>query len=131
MSAKVTASNAIVTLTIPGRPRVLKNSKRIFGRGRRKIVLPSAAYVKWESHAMASLLRHKSIALIDVPVTAKFKFYFANRQSEPDVSNLIEGPQDVLVRAGFLKNDRLVMRVEAEKFFGEAPRTEIEIYVYG
>lgn len=125
------ASEALVVLVIPGRPKVLKNSKRILGRGRRKIVLPSVAYAKWEAHALASLRGRKSIALIDEPLTAHYRFYFANRQSEPDVSNLIEGPQDVLAKAGVIANDRLIMRVTAEKFFGRGEaRTEISLYAY-
>lgn len=72
-----------------------------------------------------------SIGVLDEPLYVIYKFYFANRQAEPDVSNLIEGPQDVLQKAGIIKNDRLIMRVMAEKFFGVGePRTEIEIYNY-
>ena len=120
----------LATAIIKGRPRVLKNNKRIFGRGGRKVVLPSVQYLNWEKEALAGLLAHKSIALIDTPVVATYRFYFENRHAEPDVSNLIEGPQDVLVKAGILKNDKLIMRVEAEKFFGHAPRTEVALYAY-
>lgn len=120
----------LVTLTIPGRPIVKKNTQRVVGFGRAKRAIPSARYRAWELNAMAVCRRNFSAALIDIPVTAHFRFFFENRQAEPDVSNLIEGPQDVLVDACVLKDDRLVMKVMAEKFFGHEPRVEIELYKY-
>lgn len=120
-------SDVVFRATIMGRVMVLKNNKRIFGRGRKKIVLPSAKYAQWEPHALAALLRQFKSKCIDYPVSATFDFYFANKMAEPDVSNLIEGPQDVLVKAGVLKNDRLIQRVTGEKHFGSEPRVEIEL----
>lgn len=127
-------SGPIVTLTIPGRPIVKKNTQRVvgFGKSRRRILSPK--YIAWERAAMLSAMatakRPTSIALLDIPVRAVFRFYFKDRQAEADVSNLIEGPQDLLVKLGVLKDDRLVRRVEGEKFFGHEPRVEIEIYRY-
>jgi Holliday junction resolvase RusA-like endonuclease len=120
----------IVHLVIPGRPAILKNSKRVISRGagRRAIVLPSITYVKWEQHAALWLQRSFRGCLIDYQVTAEFRFFFENRKSEPDVSNLIEGPADVMQKVGILKNDRLIVRLTAEKFFGHDPRTEIDLY---
>jgi Holliday junction resolvase RusA-like endonuclease len=119
-------------LTLHGRPSVLKNSKRIFsrGRGKRAIVLPSSKYEAWEENAMATLSRSFKRPLIIDPVCVRYEFFFATRQAEPDVSNLIEGPQDVLQKAGVIKNDRLVMRVIGGKYFGHDPRTEILISPY-
>jgi len=124
----------LVKITIPGRPRVLKNGKRIFnsrGSKRRKVVLPSSQYAQWEANAMVACLRLKSGPAIDFPCRVSMKFYFENRQAEADVSNLIEGPADVLQKVRIIDNDRLIMHVEAEKFFGSAsPRAEIEIFRY-
>ncbi len=122
----------IVTLTIPGRVGILKNSKRVIarGRGRRAIVLPSLRYSDWERHAARELSKRLTVALIDVPVEAHFRFFFKNHQGESDLSNMLGGPEDVLQRVGVIANDRLIYRIEAEKFFGHDPRTEIEIYKY-
>lgn len=123
---------ALEPLTLHGRPTVLKNSKRIFsrGRGKRAIVLPSSKYTLWEENAMATVARaFKSMTVCD-PVCVFYRFFFADRHAESDVSNLIEGPQDVLQKAGVIKNDRLVMRVIAEKYFGHDPRTEIQVFRY-
>lgn len=66
--------------------------------------------------------------LIDFPIEVHFKFYFANRQGEADLSNMLSGPEDLMQRLGVITNDRLIMRIVAEKFFGHDPRTEIEIF---
>jgi Holliday junction resolvase RusA-like endonuclease len=79
---------------------------------------------------MAAAKRAVSIALIDDPVIVHYRFYFLNRSGEADVSNLCEGPGDVLQKAGVIANDRQIMRIVAEKFFGHEPRVEIEIYKY-
>lgn len=124
----------VFKVTMPGRPRVLKNGKRIFnskGRKRKKIVLPSAKYASWEQDAMVACLRLKDGPPINFPCFVSMKFYFKDHHAECDVSNLLEGPADVLQRAGIIENDRLIMRVEGEKFFGSAePRAEVEIYRY-
>lgn len=120
----------IAKITIPGRVAILKNSKRIFGRGRKKIVIPSPKYVAWEDEALAAVLGSYKGQAIDFPCEVHAKFYFANHQGEADLSNMIQGPEDVLQKAGILKNDKLVMRAEMEKFFGHEPRVEIEIYKY-
>lgn len=122
----------VLFVTIPGRVMVLKNSKRVIFRGprRRASVLPSPQYSKWERHAANWLRLSFKGHLIDWPCEAHFKFYFQNRQGEADVSNLIEGPADVLQKVGILKDDKLIMRVVAEKFFGSEPRCEISFYRY-
>lgn len=122
----------IFKMTLPGRPIVLKNSKRVIarGRGKRAIVLPSDRYREWEEIAMAVASGAANGHPIDHPIEAKYKFYFATRQAESDVSNLLEGPGDIMQKAGIIKNDKLIMRVSGEKFFGHEPRTEIEIFKY-
>lgn len=130
MTSPTRANGPVFRAVIPGRVMVLKNNKRIFGRGRKKIVIPSAKYVVWEKNAMAALLGPNTRLVIDFAVSAQFDFYFANRSAEPDVSNLIEGPQDVLVKAGVLKDDRLIQSVTGTKHFGESPRVEIALYAW-
>lgn len=135
-AAKVAHDNApLCVLTIPGRPKVLKNSKRIFGGGpgRKRIVLPSSAYTKWEQNAMTALrarLKAKPVALIDFEVAVVMRFYFANRQSQSDLSNLTEGPADVLQKANVLADDKLIRDLRTTNHFGHEPRTEIEIYAF-
>jgi Holliday junction resolvase RusA-like endonuclease len=120
----------IVTLTIPGRVGILKNSKRVIarGRGRRAIVLPSKHYAEWAKDAGRALSAQRTVFLIDIPVEVHMRFYFANRQGEPDLSNCVQGPEDLLQAHGILANDKLIMACRLEKFFGHEPRVEIEIF---
>lgn len=120
----------IVMLTIPGRVISLKNSKRIVCRGRFPKVLPSERYVEWEANAMAVLKRSFKGQLVDYPCELHARFYFANHSAESDLSNCIQGPEDVLQTLGLLKDDKLIQRMRLEKFFGHEPRVEIEIYKY-
>lgn len=66
--------------------------------------------------------------MITCPLFAKFYFHFLNRQSESDTSNCIEGPADVLTRAGVIKDDKLIVALYAQKEFGLEPKTIIELY---
>lgn len=116
--------------TIPGRPIVKKNTQRIFGSGRMKRAVYSPKYTQWEKNAIAALLCANKGPLISCPLEARFKFYFVNHQAEPDASNLIEGPQDALKKAGVISDDRIIQRVTAEKFFGGMAMTEIELYEF-
>lgn len=131
VSEGVVVSASIFKATIPGRCIVKKNTARRVGRGRSTRMIYSPKFVSWHTRAMVSLLeafKANSNDMIVVSVEAHFKFYFANRQAEADVSNLIEGPQDALVKAGVLKDDRLIQRVVAAKYFGGVPRVEIELF---
>jgi Holliday junction resolvase RusA-like endonuclease len=131
-AAKVTRDKTtpLFSAVIPGRCIVKKNGQRVYGRGRGKRVVYTPKFLEWQSRAMVILLGPLKSILIDGQVTAHFRFYFANRASEADVSNLVEGPQDALVKAGVLKDDKLVMRIIAEKFFGHEARVEIDLYPY-
>lgn len=124
-------SQCLVRMTLPGRPIVKKNTKRAFGSGRSKRFVYSPRYLEWAENALKHLSRDVSIALLDRPMEARFRFYFVNRHAEPDVSNLVEGPQDILKQAHIISDDKLIYRVVAEKFFGaEEPRTEVELWSY-
>lgn len=55
-------------------------------------------------------------------------FYFKDHQSEPDLSALYEGIQDVLEKEGIIKNDRLIFGHDGStKIFNEEPRIEIAL----
>ncbi len=112
---------------IPGRAIVKKNTKRIVGAGRFKKIIYSKRFQFWEASFVLYLRKIWKLPPIDHPVEAIFKFYFKNHQGEADTSNLIEGPQDCLVKGGVLKDDRLVQRLIAEKHFECEPMTEIEL----
>lgn len=115
---------------IPGRCYVKKNTKRVYGSGRRKRVVYSEQFQFWEKVAELTLLKARS-ATITEPVELCITFHFKTHRAEPDVSNLVEGPQDVLEKVGIIKNDKIIQRVVAEKLFGtDYEKTTIEIFEY-
>lgn len=126
-------SSAIFTCTIPGRPIVKKNTQRVIRRGGRTFAIYSTKYRSWEKNAIAACncaFNSNLQSCLDMPLIADFKFYFKNRQGEPDVSNLVEGPADMLKKAGVIKDDSLFQIVKAQKFFNQEPRTEIELFKF-
>jgi Holliday junction resolvase RusA-like endonuclease len=122
----------IATLMIPGRVRIKKNGKRIFKRGKYLSVLSSVNFVDWEGPAILALKEQwrKMPEVLDFPLEVHYSFYFENHQAEPDTSNCIEGPQDCMQKAGIISNDKIIKVIRAEKFFGHAAKTIIEIYRY-
>lgn len=111
--------------TIPGRVPVKKNTARHYKHG----VVYSKTYRRWAAQASEILT---SVGIKD-PISeyceARFTFYLKSHQWEPDVSNVCEGPQDVLETTGILESDKLIKRVIAEKhFFDDDPRCEIELH---
>ena len=115
---------------IKGRPIVKKNTKQTFMSRGRRVTIYSPQFRQWENNACHEILRLKrTIKQIDFYCHAVFKFYFKNHQAEADVSNLNEGPCDVLEKMGVIQNDKLFRKITCEKFFeSEDQRTQIEIW---
>lgn len=114
--------------TINARAAVKKNTQRVVGYGRKRRAIYSPQYKAFESVAILSMIKaHQGREPIDVPIEARFRFYFANHQWEADLSNLVEGPQDALKDAGVIADDRLIQSLHATKHFGDGPRVEIEL----
>lgn len=116
----------LYSLSIGGRCMVKKNTAKQYGRNR----VYSVKFTQWERLAMIAITKSKrpETGTIDKPVNLQINFYFKNRSGEADVSNLIEGVQDVLVKMRILEDDKLVYRVTAEKFFDHEPCTELVIW---
>lgn len=110
---------------IPGRVPVKKNTARHYRHG----VVYTKAYQNWEMLACGIIRKVGIPNSISEYCEARFLFYLKNHQWEPDVSNVCEGPQDVLETCGILCNDKLIKRVIAEKFFDDPnPRVIIELH---
>ena len=128
-------------IIIPGNTIVKKNSQRIIKfrrKGARRLtraIAPSLAYEKWEESALASLLSNRQVWQGTYPVELKL-FYYRENARKFDLSNLGEGVQDVLVKAGVLIDDSMKYVVQVidkrGKYYGwdidkENPRVEIKI----
>jgi Holliday junction resolvase RusA-like endonuclease len=118
-------------ITIPGRPRILKNSKKI-GRNRfsgKIYVGKSDRYERWAFHMKTFFYRSYKGEAIDFPINIAFKFYFKDHAHEPDLSNAYQGLEDLLQLSGVIKNDKLIYSHDgSRKIFGDKnERIEITI----
>ncbi len=65
-----------------------------------------------------------------MPIEAHYEFHFKNGQAEPDTSNCIEGPQDLLQAHGVIGNDKQIVAIRAIKKLYLEPKTIIRLYAY-
>lgn len=120
--------DVIVRFTVPLHPITKKNSQRIVIRGNKPCIIPSEKYKEYETDALWFIPKIKEP--IDFPVNVKCIFYMStNRQC--DLTNHLESIDDVMVKAGLLKDDNYKIlashdgsRVMVDK---NNPRTEVEI----
>jgi Holliday junction resolvase RusA-like endonuclease len=106
-----------IELTIAGRPIAKKNSKRIFARGGRVIALPSAAYEKFKTSAVAQLKQQMGKVYIDQYCHLDLIFCVQGKY-HVDLDNLISSVCDLLQDAGVIKDDDLFDSIYAKKIGG-------------
>lgn len=118
---------------IPIRCIVKKNQQRVISIGKRKTVIYSPQYRRFQKQAQLGFVRsrmeikdHSRFPIIG-ELTVHYRFGFKNRQGEADVSNLIEGPQDILAECGIIKNDKQIKYLTAEKVFEGMEFVEITV----
>ncbi len=114
---------------IPGRVRIKKNGRQYIGRGKN---IPSKRYAEWEKMASAYVLTMFSRFRLNLPirerVRAEFEFHFKNFKNEPDTSNCVEGPQDLLQKMRVIENDKLVVEFSAKKIIGTTDCVMIRLF---
>lgn len=112
-----------MNITIPGRVPSKKNSKRIFRRGGRTIVLPSEGYERWKKQAL-KVIKKK---LIPSPYYVTYIFRMKGK-ARSDLDNMIASVNDVLQDAGVLDDDNNILEIEASKQ-GEEEEYKTEIFI--
>lgn len=121
----------MMKMTIPINPVTKKNSQQIAVNPYtgRPFIVPSAKYKAYEKDALKFLQRHGN-PKIDFPVNVKCLFFMETRR-KPDLVNLLEAADDVLVRAGILKDDNsgIIISHDGSRVLYDKknPRTEIFI----
>jgi len=123
-------------IIIPGNAVAKKNSQRIIRLGRLASIRPSKAYDAWEKTALQYLMLQRVQWWPGSYPVELHLFYYRMTMQKFDLSNMIEGVQDVLQKAGVLHDDsmRHVVPVfeRRPEGYGWAvdkanPRTEITI----
>ena len=133
-------------LTIPWPPAVKKNSKKVgrISRGKRRgqvAVFSSDSYQRWEKNAIeyvkASVARHRLLRTPDVyrlpyktrvHITASI---FVGDERRRDLTNLLEGPLDVLVKAGVIIDDnwKIVNNLDGSRVYLDRDNPRVELLI--
>lgn len=138
VGSAIRADRPLFEVTVPGRPIVKKNTQKVVrAPGRRfPVKVDSERYRTWKLDAAAAIraavAQRPGLRQIRCQVRLEVIFYFASAQSEPDLSNLYEGIQDVLVSEGVLHDDRLIYSHDGStKVIGDPrPRAVVRIWPY-
>lgn len=119
-------------IIIPGRPITKKNSSRLGFAGKRRIILPSEAFERYEKEALWHLKKYK--AHYGTMVHVKCLYWLPNRQWWPDLIGLLQATSDILESAGIIENDKLIDNYDGSRIVGidrQNPRAEISIEAVG
>lgn len=118
-------------LTIYGRVPSKKNSRKLFVNKHSGRIgnLPSSDYQSWHQDALMQLIQQKGFT----PCKGKVQLtFFAGDKRKFDLTNKAESIMDLLVDAGYLKDDNYSIVGEIVLKFGgldrEKPRVEITYY---
>lgn len=122
----------MIKITIPMPPVTKKNSMRIMRnkKTRKPFIMSSEQYQDYEADAIWHCKRARVLRPIEEPVEVKCLFYMPTRR-RVDLTNLLESIDDVLVRAGVLKDDYSGILVSHDGsrvlYDKDNPRTEVFI----
>lgn len=79
------------------------------------MLVSSKAFRQWEADTINSLKGKRPQKPITCDLELVLKLTLKDRRSEPDLSNMLEGPQDIFQKIGIIKNDRQIVRISAIK----------------
>ena len=121
---------------IDGQPMSKKRNYKIIKIGRHYTLGLATKYKHWEKSATDQLWAQRmtyqshmtGVFQITSLVEVAFEFFLKGKRKY-DLSNLIQGPEDALVKAGILEDDALICSLDgSRKHLGcENPRVQITI----
>ena len=113
-------------IEIPLNPITKKNSQQIIYRNGKPCIIPSKRYKQYENNALV-FLRPLGI---DYPVNIRCLFYMETHR-RVDLTNLLEAIDDVMVKAGTLKDDNcnIVAGHDGSRVLYDKERPRTEIYI--
>lgn len=121
--------NETYSFTILGHPITKKNSMRMVrNKAGRTFPMPSKAYVDYKKAAVSQISPPQEP--IDYPVNIKAVFYMGAKR-RVDLTNLLEGLDDLLVDCGVLLDDNCLVLISHDgsrvHYDKENPRVEVLI----
>lgn len=115
-------------IVIVGKPATKKNSGRIVGRGKRKWLLPSDPYVRWENAALPQLrIAWAGRDPIAHPVSVRATFY--RERNTGDMNNYFSALADALQKARIVVDDKWIMSWDGSRLAKDAKRPRIELEI--
>lgn len=123
----------ILHFVLSGQTYAKKNSQKVIYNKwlKRNIVVHSANYNKWEADCRKQMNFKKCYKLgIDYPIILKMHFYVKDKRNR-DLSNYLEGPQDLFVDMGLLKDDNynIVCGHDGTRMFIDKENPRIECWL--
>lgn len=125
----------MIEITVPLAPITKKNSMRIMHSSKtgKPFIMPSQKYIDYEAEAVWHCKKAGVHEPIDYPVEVKCLFYMPTKR-RVDLTNLLEAVDDVMVRAGVLKDDHsgIIVSHDGSRvlYDKDNPRTEVYIADY-
>lgn len=124
----------MIEITVPLAPVTKKNSMRIVRNrktGKRRI-MPSQQYMDYEAEAVWHCKRARVQRPIEEPVEVKCLFYMPT-QRRVDLTNLLESIDDVLVKAGVIKDDHsgIIVSHDGSRVLYDKKNPRTEVYIAG
>lgn len=117
-------------ITITGHPVVKKNNQQVVGSGKSRRKINTPAYNAWLHNAEAQIAHYGHVEPIDYPVNISYRFYLGKSYNS-DLSNLIEGPQDLLVAAQIITDDnwKIVASLDGSRVELDPTNPRVEILI--
>lgn len=123
-----------LSFTIPGAPRTKKNHGKVLWRGKRKLHVPSDAYMAWNAAAQLWLARWRSgrrpdMAPLVLPVRSAVNCaaLFYRHANMGDAVGFQQAIADALQEAGIVENDRLIVSWDGSRLLKDAANPRIEV----
>ena len=121
-----------IKITIPLPPVTKKNSQRIMHSSKtgKSFIMPSQKYIDYEAKAVWYCKKAGVHEPIDYPVEVKCLFYMPTKR-RVDLTNLLESIDDVLVRAGVLKDDHsgIIVSHDGSRVLYDKQNPCTEVYI--
>lgn len=119
----------MMKFTVPLPPITKKNHQRIlknFKTGK-PFVAPSAEYKAYEAQALWFIPKGRCI---DYPVNVRCLFYMPTRR-RCDLTNLLESIDDIMVKAGLLKDDsyNIIVGHDGSRVLYDKDKPRTEVYI--
>jgi Holliday junction resolvase RusA-like endonuclease len=120
-----------LSFVIKGQPVVKKNTGKVVNSNGRIFKLDSAPYTRWKNSAVYQIAQQLGRPdPIFEPINLCVRFYMETRRAT-DLSNLLEGIQDVLVKCQIIADDdyKIVASLDGTRasYDKNNPRMEVEI----